>query len=145
MNSAIRADPAARSDNGVGSNLRAFPHVHIFSNHRIRPDADAGRNARQRRDDSGGMDPRCNRGALQQPRRRLRKSNFRMRMSQYGLSRDGHAIRGNHAKRSRCGGTRHVFRGFDINQIVRPGPLGRGDAAEFYRAIAFHPSPDIFR
>jgi hypothetical protein len=145
MNPTMRPDPAPGCDDAVRPYLRAFSHVNIFSDHRIRPDAHADRNPRQWRHNSLWMDSRRDRRPFQQPCRGLCKGNFRMRVPQHRLSRNHHAVCGNHAERSRCNCARYIFRRFHIDQIVWPSPLRRGHSVQLNPSVAFQARPNISR
>jgi hypothetical protein len=57
VDTAILANPTARTDHCMRSDLRSGADVRILSNDSVRPDADSRRNARKRRDDCRGVNP----------------------------------------------------------------------------------------
>jgi len=76
MNSAILANPAARTDHGVRPDLRACSNMRIFSNDRVRSDSDARRNTRERRHNCRRMNSRGDRRAPEQQLCCARESHF---------------------------------------------------------------------
>src|SRR5258708_3626552 len=87
VNAAILADPAARTDHRVCTDLRTGTDMYIFTNHGVRPDTHSWRYAHERRDDRRRMNPRSNRGVPEQQLRCSRERGLGLRTPQYGFAR----------------------------------------------------------